>query len=181
VSADQEGFAVALRVPNLGPTDSYLGEVRATIQELEHAGKPVDLVRVEEPIGAWMALRRYGAGELAHVQLHSGDSMYEPFHSVREGIVSARLHTSLLALIHGNRRLLQFAIEDGTQKIQEIFDDVGLPLRVYGIEKFSCEKVLRFLEEGEPIDEKQACRALQEGRRLVSLGLDETEQWLESL
>lgn len=183
-AAEKKGFAVALRVPNHCNDARYFAALRHTLSYLEGRSHTcIDMVRVEDPIGIEMESRGYGKGDVRHIHLVYGDEMYEPFRFKRDGIVSCRLHTTLVALLHGNRQLVQYQLEGNTNKIREILDDIGLNcMPVYGREHFSSARIEDFLNDpADPIDEAKVCDALANARAMVQSGLDEFEKWLQSL
>ena len=84
--------------------------------------------------------RGYGSAARPEVGLSNNSNLYHPFSAVREGIISCRLHTTIIAILAGNRRVLQLQIKSGTNKISEIMSDIGLSsLTVYPLEKMKVD------------------------------------------
>jgi hypothetical protein len=172
------GGAVALRIPdrrNAGDVPAYLGRLREALDELERCGLPVDHLLPGPPIDGEMRRRSY-------TRLFDMDSMYEPFAARRDFVLSSRLHTTLVALLNGNRRVLQFQVEDGTNKIAEIFGDIGLDsLVVHRRSELGREIVADFLGSRAVIPEADVDAALARARAQVDVGLDALEEWLATI
>lgn len=178
-SGYQPGSALALRTID---NPDFQNNVRHMLHGLHGLGRNFDFVRVEEPIGQEMEEKGYSTGKLDGIRMFSGDDMYKPFCTVRDAIVSCRLHTTLLALLHGNRAIMQFQIEKGTNKIREIFDDLGLTsLRVLGSEDYTLDSIIDFLEAPNCLPEEEIKAAMERARGLVETGLDALEEWLDLL
>lgn len=175
----KEGLAVALRVSRQS-SDEYLKSVRGIIQWLCHAGSPVDFVRVEEPIGCEMSqsLKPHSGRGIGMAQ---GNDMYLPFVSRRDAIISCRLHTTLLAILNGNRRIQQFQIEPGTSKIREVLADLEFDIPTLTPSELTRERLETFLHGSDVLPAAQVQSALQRAHRLVEQGLDAFEDWLYSL
>jgi hypothetical protein len=175
----QPGIAMALRA-----TDSTVlqDRVRGILRGLPDMARDIDLVRIEEPIGAEMAAAGDRPGNLSGMRMFQEDDMYTPFQKVRDAVVSGRLHTTLLALLHGNRAIMQFQIEKGTDKIREMFHDLGLKsLPVFGSEDYTLEAIGEFLDSPRRVPEAEIDSALAAARTLVDTGLDAFEEWLDAL
>jgi hypothetical protein len=178
----ETGFAVALRVPNLRPTAAYFHEIRAILNYLEALAVRVDHVRMESPMDNEQIARGYGSPACPNIGLWGGSRMYQPFVAKREGVISSRLHTTLMALLAGNRKILQFQIESGTNKIKEILEDIGLNhLPVEPIEHVRLSTIREFVEGGNTLSQADVRRALANASRQVEAGLDAFEDWLLSL
>lgn len=173
------GYAVALRVPNEGPSTEYAERLRAILDFFD--GVPaVDHVLMEAPFDEEQ--RQRGYGELQSAALFHGDEMYRPFQYRRDAIVSCRLHTTLIALLNGNRKVLQYQVEGHTRKLEQIFHDIGLEsLQVRRVERLSAGDIRGFLSEGSVLEDTLVEQALQRARKLVESGLDRTCEWLDSL
>ena len=175
----QPGSALALRTID---DPDFQDNVRDILEGLKGLGRNLDFVRVEEPIGQEMEGKGYGTGKFDGIKMFSEDDMYTPFCQVRDTIVSCRLHTTLLALLHGNRAIMQFQIEKGTNKIREIFDDLGLQsLRVFGSEEYNLESIIEFLNNPCFLPEEEIQSVVTKARRRVETGLDALEEWLDHL
>jgi hypothetical protein len=156
--------------------------VRTIVTQFCGLRTPVDFVPVEEPFGTEMRLNGIGTYLQPHTGLYSGDCMYAPFHYRRDAIISSRLHTTLLALLHGNRRILQFHIEKGTNKIEEIAGDIGLrSLAINRQDDVTWERICEFLNSDEAIPEDEARSALQNAKEMAERGMDAFSDWLRQL
>jgi len=179
---ERAGIAVALRVPNQDPGPQYLAELRRALEHLRGLGGDVDFVQVEGRIGQEMRQWTALAGVCGSKSVYHGDDMYIPFSCRRQAIISARLHTTILALLHGNRAILQFQIEEHTHKMAEMLRDIGLTsLVVRSRDALNTETMSSFLASPEVIGEQEVECALAEARRRVETGLDAFEEWLESI
>lgn len=108
--------------------------------------------------------------------------MYLPFLQRRDAIISARLHTTLIALLHGNRKILQFHIELGTNKSEEILGDIGLgSLKVHRLQDVCWCLIDQFLEQGQTISEAEAQSAIECGRTKTMEGMNVFLEWLHSI
>ena len=175
----QSGSALALRTID---NPDFQDNVRTILEGLYGLGRNFDFVRVEEPIGEEMEAKGYNKGKFEGIQMFSGDDMYKPFCQVRDTVVSCRLHTTLLALLHGNRAIMQFQIEKGTNKIREIFDDLGLKsLKVFDSEDYTLESIIEFLNDPYLMPEDEIEAVQTKARGLVETGLDALEEWLDLL
>ena len=173
------GSALALRTID---NQNFQDNVRGILEGLHGLGKNLDFVRIEEPIGEEMAAKDYGKGEFEGMKMYCEDDMYTPFSQVRDTVISCRLHTTILALLHGNRAIMQFQIEKGTNKIREIFDDLGLKsLRVFGSEDYTLESITQFLDDPCFLPEEEIKSAVTKARGRVEAGLDALEEWLDRL
>ena len=77
---------------------------------------------------------------------------------------------------------MQFQIEKGTNKIREIFDDLGLTsLRVLGSEDYNLDSIIDFLEAPNCLPEEEIKAVMERARGLVETGLDALEEWLDLL
>jgi len=173
------GCAVALRLPNRNVPKEYLGELRNILDYFETVPKPIDHVRIEEPMGSEMIRRGYGSQEKGEISMWYDDFMYQPFMARRDAIVSCRLHTTIIALLSGNRAIMQFHIELGTTKLQQFIADLGLDeIPVRGIEHVTRKNIQEFVENPVLISQSAADNAVATARRKVELGLDRFEEWL---
>jgi hypothetical protein len=173
------GLAIALRVPNVGVTEIYLQEMRSILRHLESLGKPIDFTRMESPMGDEQDKRNYGTQLHPNITLFKGNDIYVPFVSIREAVISCRLHTTIVSLLAGNRKIMQFQIESGTKKISEMFEDIGLVgLKVHTIEDLRTENIREFVAEGVILDNIEVEQALRKARSFVEVGLDEFDEWL---
>jgi hypothetical protein len=173
------GNALALRTID---NPDFQENVRTILEGLHGLGRKLDFVRIEEPIGEQMAANGYGTGEFEEMNMYCEDDMYMPFTKVRDAVISCRLHTTLLALLHGNRAIMQFQIEKGTNKIREIFDDLGLKsLRVFGSENYTLESIKEFLDAPSFLPEEEINSVVTKARGRVETGLDALEEWLDHL
>jgi len=173
------GLAVALRVPAYNPPEEFIERTRCILNDLESLGRPIDHTRTEEPIGAEMIARGYGTDGQPRIGLYGDDAMYVPFQAKRDLVISARLHTTLLAILYGNRHVLQYQIEQGTNKIAEIWSDLGLhALRVLPPDEVTRERVNEFISNPTALPEDQVQTALTKAREKVENGLDAVEEWL---
>lgn len=179
---DCEGIAVALRLPNRGVTDAYLETVRDVVGRLRAYPKRVDFVRVEEPIGREMHLSGLGTYCTPNKGLFFDDTMYCPFVLRREAIVSSRLHTTLISLLYGNRKILQLHVETGTNKSEEILGDIGISsIKVYRQGDLNWRLIEQFLD-GEPnLPEAEAQAALDQARARTLKGMDAFLEWLDTI
>jgi hypothetical protein len=176
------GIAVALRLPMLSADDGYRARVREIHGNLEQRDGPIDLVRIEEPVGSEMRLEGYGSFARPNTGLYHLDSLYLPFLARRDAVVSSRLHTSLIALACGNRKILQFQIEEGTNKAQEIFGDIGLrSVPVHRADDVTWANIERFLDGPPNIPEEEAQAALDQARAKVQRGLDAFLEWIDTI
>ena len=176
------GIAVALRLPNHGVTESYLTTVRDIVARLEKRDGQVDFVRIEEPMGREMIIHGLGSCRKPNAGLYYEDTMYLPFLHRRDAIVSARLHTTLISLLYGNRKILQFHIELGTNKSEEILGDIGLnSLKVYRQPDVSWPLIEQFLENGQTISEEEAESALGRAKAKTMEGMNAFLEWLGTI
>jgi hypothetical protein len=181
-SKRQSGLAVALRLPNKQPTEDYIQNVRAVLNYLESLNHPIDQVLIEPPADQEQIARGYGNGIYSRITLWTGNEMYTPFCAIRDGVISCRLHTTILSLLAGNRKLLQFQIEPETNKVAEIFGDIGLTgLAVLPSEKMTATRVRDFVEGENSLSEIEVDHALATARARVNQGLDVFEEWLSSI
>jgi hypothetical protein len=173
----RRGYAVALRVPLGGGDSDYSRRLCAVLDYLD-AVPGVDHVSIEKPFDDEQKRRGYAE----RGELYTGDEMYRPFEYRRDAVVSCRLHTTLIALLSGNRRILQYQVEGHTRKLHQIFSDIGLEsLRVRSPGSLCAREVQEFLEAGESLDDAEVEAALHRGRKLVEQGLDRACEWLESV
>jgi len=178
----ETGYAVALRLPNLSKPAPYLDKIRRILDRLECLDHPVDHVRIEEPIGEEMTARGYNHSGSSAARIFAGNDMYKPFERRRDAIISCRLHTTLISLLHGNRRILQFQIEDGTQKLHQFKRDLGLAdLPMLGREDLTLERIEAFLDNPTELSQEQVELGLSAARTRAQKGFDALEEWLESL
>jgi hypothetical protein len=176
------GIAVALRLPNQGVTESYMTSLRDIVACLETRNGQVDFVRIEEPMGREMIVRGLGSYRKPNAGLFYEDTMYLPFLHRRDAIISARLHTTLIALLHDNRKTLQFHIELGTNKSEEILGDIGLgSLKVHRQQDVCWSLIDQFLEQEQTISEAEAQSALECGRAKSMEGMNAFLEWLHSI
>jgi hypothetical protein len=178
----RSGLAIALRLPNHGTTAEYLQEIRLILDYLESLGSNVDHVRIESPMGGEQIARGYGSAAKPNIGLWGDAKLYTPFAIKRDGIVSCRLHTTLMAILAGNRKILQFQIETGTNKIAEILEDIGLSqLAVHPIQDMRLNTIRRFVESHDQLSEQTVTDALAKARGRINEGLDAFEEWLSTL
>ena len=176
------GIAVALRLPNKGATQEYMETLRDIHRRLQTLQTQVDFVRVEEPLGREMTLSGIGTYLERHTSLAYDDTMYLPFLFQRDAVMSSRLHTTLISLLSGTRKIQQFHIELGTNKAEEILDDMGLhSLNVYRIADVNWANIERFLSDGVTLPEDEVQTALRVARAKVTAGMDAFVEWLESI
>jgi hypothetical protein len=179
---EMAGVAVALRLPNIGVTDEYLSRVWDLIEQFDRSLPRVDFTLVEEPIGRQMKRRCYGTMCRPNTGLYYNDTMYNPFVHRRDAVISCRLHTTLLALLHGNRKILQFHIEPLTNKTEEILADIKLTsLKVHRIDDLNWSCIHDFLDSDTAISEHDAITSLNAAKAKAETGLDAFQEWLESL
>jgi hypothetical protein len=176
------GIAVALRLPNYGVTESYLDTLRDIVARLEQRGGQVDFVRIEEPMGREMIVRGLGSYRKPNAGLYYDDTMYLPFLRRRDAIISSRLHTTLIGLLSGNRKILQFHIELGTNKSEEILGDIGLgSLKVYRQPHVSWSLIDEFLQSDQSLPEAEVRSALECGKAKTMEGMNAFLEWLHSI
>lgn len=181
-NAHRPGVAVALRVPDAHAPESYKAELVRIMDHLETLDTPIDHVRIEHQLGEEQVRRGYGALTVPNVQLWYGDFLYVPFRAPRDAIISCRLHTTILALLAGNRAIMQFQVEPGTSKLQQIFDDIGLSsLPVRPKDALTLDNVRDFLANPPLISEAEAQSAIATARRKDEAGLDRLEEWLATV
>jgi hypothetical protein len=177
----QPGYAVALRLPNKRGNGEYMGRIRDILHKLGSRAEPIDLHRVEEPIGTEMRLQGFGSYLKPRTGLYADDTFYRPFLFQRDAVISSRLHTTLIALLSGNRRLLQFQIEEGTNKIAELLDDIGLrSIEVLCSSDVTWDRIERFLGSPPTIPESEVQDGLAIAHAAAVRGMDELQNWLES-
>ncbi|AMV36603.1 polysaccharide pyruvyl transferase family protein [Planctomyces sp. SH-PL62] len=178
----RQGIAAALRLPNSGVTDEYVGRLWEIIRGLEKKEGQLDLVRVEEPFGRAMILDGLGSYLKPDTGLFGDDDLYIPFLHQRDAIITSRLHTTLLALMYGNRKILQFHVEGGTKKSEEIFADMGISsIPVHQREDVNLATVERFLEAGPNLPEQEAQDALALAKTKTLAGMDAFLEWLDTI
>ena len=178
----KEGIAVALRIPNIGVTESYLGNVTSILNFLENSERIVDNVRIEEPLGSEMEKRGYLSYEKKNINMFQDDYIYYPFRYKRDAIISCRLHTTIIGLLSGNLNILQFQIESGTSKIKQLIDDLGLnSLALHNITEMKVETLSEYLNNPTPLDKVEVDVAIRKAREKVEIGLDAFEEWLGEL
>ena len=103
------------------------------------------------------------------------------FQVKREGVISCRLHTTTLAILAGNRKLLQLQIKSGTNKTAEILKDIGLTdISVLPIEQMKLTSNSQFCPCGSELDDDTVDGALTAQSR-VENGLDAFEEWLSTI
>lgn len=77
---------------------------------------------------------------------------------------------------------MQFQIESGTRKVDEILNDIGLTqLRSIDCDGFSSDRVIEFIQQPQPLDEAHVEAALETARLKTCRGLDGLKQWLDTL
>jgi len=176
------GIVVALRLPNRGVTESYLTTLRDIVARLEKREGQVDFVRIEEPMGREMIIRGLGSYRKPNAGLYYEDTMYLPFLHRRDAIISARLHTTLVSLLYGNRKILQFHIELGTNKSEEILGDIGLhSLKVHRQPDVCWPLIEQFLEEEQTFSEAEAQSALSLAKSKTMEGMNAFLEWLDTI
>jgi hypothetical protein len=179
---ERPGIAMALRVPNSGATTEYRAILAEIIDRLCEQEPDADWVQGEEPLGTMLRDKGIGTYAQPGTGLFHGDAMYAPFLRRRRAVVSSRLHTTLLALLHGNRNILQFHIELGTNKTQEILEEMQLrSLEVHRLGDVRWETISEFLRAPPAIPEEEATAALAWSRERVLAGMQALEEWLHSL
>jgi len=175
---ERPGGAVALRSPNAQPGAAYIRNVEEIVQYLADLRRPIDCTSIEPPLTDFLdaAARRNGFFVL------NGDEMYMPFLAKRDFVISCRLHTTILALKAGNRKVIQFGVEEGTQKLKQIFGDLGLTqLTIHPRESLNRQTIQSFVEGDDRLDDAQVRESLRQARESVLGGLDILEEWLLSL
>jgi hypothetical protein len=176
------GVAVSLRLPNEGLSEAYLNNLRDIVGHLEAQPTQVDFVLVEEPFGGEMKRNAIGSYLKRNTGLYFDDSMYLPFLDRRDAIISSRLHTTLIALLHGNRKILQFHIEGGTNKSEEIFGDMGIhSIKVLRHDDVTWSTIDHFLQAGQVLPEPEAQSALELAKSKTLAGMDALMEWLDTL
>jgi hypothetical protein len=181
-NAHRPGLAVALRVPDEHAPESYRSELVRIMDYLETLNTPIDHARIEHQLGAEQIRRGYGALSVPNVQLWYGDFLYVPFRAPRDAVISCRLHTTILALLAGNRAIMQFQVEPGTSKLQQIFNDLGLSaLPVRSKDTLTLDNLREFLSNPTLVPETAAQQAIATARRKVEAGLDRLEEWLATI
>ncbi len=179
---DQSGIAAALRVDKASDNDDYLGRVVQILDFLEGQGCPLDLTPIEQPLDAVQLERRYGEGPLSHVRLLPREAIYSAFEAKRDAIISCRLHTTLLALLAGNRKILQFQIEPGTNKIVEILTDIGLTsMPILAKADVTVARVQSFLDAEPSLSANEISAAVATARSRNEVAFDRFEEWLLTL
>ncbi len=159
-----------------------MATLRDIVARLENRGGQVDFVRIEEPLGREMIIRGLGTIRKPNAGLYYEDTMYLPFLSRRDAIVSARLHTTLMSLLYGNRKILQFHIEPGTNKSEEILGDIGLhSLKVHRQPDVNWSLIEQFLENGQTIAEAEAQSALGRAKAKTTEGMNAFLEWLDTI
>ena len=114
--------------------------------------------------------------------LYYDNNMYVPFLYRRNAVVSSRLHTTIIGLLHGNRKVLQYHIELGTNKTQEIVDQMGLTsLKVHRISDVNWTTMAEFLKSSSAIPEPEAIAALERCKAKALLGMQAFVEWLHTL
>lgn len=176
------GIATALRLPNTNVSQDYLNSLKDIVVQLQNLDAQVDFVLVEEPFGREMVLNGVGSYLKPNTGLFRDDSMYLPFLHKRDAIVSSRLHTTLIALLHGNRKILQFHIEGGTNKSEEILGDMGIQsIKVHRQSDVDWPTVERFLNEGPSLPEPEAQAALDLAKTKSLRGVNALLEWLDTI
>jgi hypothetical protein len=176
------GIVVALRLPNVGVTEDYLNTLRDIIGRLERLDTQVEFVLVENPFGREMKNNGLGGYLKRNTGLYYDDTMYLPFLHRRDAIVSSRLHTTLISLLNGNRKILQFHIEGGTNKTEEILGDMGIhSIKINRQPDVGWPLIERFLNEEPnlPEDEVQAALDLMKSKTLQ--GMNAFCEWLDTI
>lgn len=179
-----EGVAVALRNPGGDSGEAVVSELRKILDRCEKdANTKYDMVRVEEPVGAEMIRRGYSIGRFRNIRMYSGNSMYIPFMARRDAVISCRLHTLIVALLYGNRRILQIQVERSTNKIGEIVKDLDLiDLPVYAVHDLRENTIVSWLDsEKTMIDNERVLRGIDVARKRNATGIDAACEWLRSL
>jgi len=176
------GIAVALRLPNRGVTEDYLQTLRDIVGRLERLDTQVDFVLVEQPFGREIKDKGFGSYLKRNTGLYYDDTMYLPFLHRRDAIVSSRLHTTLVGLLNGNRKILQFHIEGGTNKTEEILGDMGIhSIRVCRQGDVNWPTIERFLNDGPSLPEAEAQAALDLAKSKTLKGMDTFLEWLDTI
>lgn len=176
------GIAVALRLPNRGVTEDYLQTLRDIVGRLERLDTQVDFVLVEQPFGREIKDKGFGSYLKRNTGLYYDDTMYLPFLHRRDAIVSSRLHTTLVGLLNGNRKILQFHIEGGTNKTEEILGDMGIhSIRVCRQGDVNWPTIERFLNDGPSLPEAEAQAALDLAKSKTLKGMDSFLEWLDTI
>jgi hypothetical protein len=180
--AAKPGIAVALRLPNRGVTEDYLQTLRDIVGRLERLDTQVDFVLVEEPFGREMKDKGFGSYLKRNTGLYYDDTMYVPFLHRRDAVVSSRLHTTLVGLLYGNRKILQFHIEGGTNKTQEILGDMGIhSIRVHRQEDVNWPTIERFLNDSPSLPEAEVQTALDRVKSKTLEGMSAFLEWLDTV
>ncbi|WP_165232417.1 polysaccharide pyruvyl transferase family protein [Aquisphaera insulae] len=176
------GIATAFRLPNAGVTEEYLDRLREIVANLEKTDTQVDFVRVEEPFGQEMIREGLGTYLRPNTGVYSDDTMYLPFLAKRDAIITSRLHTTLLSLMYGNRKILQFHIEGGTNKSVEIFNDMGIhSVPVHQRDEVTWKTVEEFLAAEPNLPEEEAAAALDLAKSKTIKGMDAFLEWLDTI
>ena len=176
------GLATALRVDKAIGNDAYLSEIVKILNYFEQLNIPIDQTPIEKPLGQEQLTRGYHKGDHPLIKLWNKQSIYEPFETRRQAVISSRLHTTLLALMAGNLKILQFQIEPNTTKITDILADIGLgSFPVLSKADVSVDTIKDFLEGPENLDQNEVSAALAKARALNEAALDRMEEWLMTL
>ena len=175
------GYSVALRLPK-AYTDTYINDLKRLINFLNSQNVPIDYSQAEPPLGLEMTKESELFRNHPHATIFPGDDMYIPFSRKRDLIISQRLHTTLLSLIHGNTAILQFQIQEDTSKVAEILSDIGLAeIKVHKLTDFSLDEIQNFLDNPHVIPEETLSSALDAARQKVKIGMDAFEEWVATL
>jgi hypothetical protein len=176
------GIAAALRVDKASDNQAYFDHIKAILDYLEATGLPIDHTYIEKPMDEEQLRRGYGTEKMPMIAMHPKNAMYIPFELRRDAIISSRLHTTLLGLLAGNRKILQYQIEPNTNKINEILGDMGLSMiKVHGKGDVSKERIRQFVEEDAPLDAQLVQDAIANARARNEAALDRFEEWLGKL
>ena len=132
-------------------------------------------------MGREMIIRGLGSYRKPNAGLYYKDTMYLPFLYRRDAIIS-RLHTTLVSLLYGNRKILQFHIELGTNKSEEILGDIGLhSLKVHRQPDVCWPLIEQFLEEEQTFSEAEAQSALSLAKSKTMEGMNAFLEWLDTI
>lgn len=176
------GYAVALRIPQAFYTQEYIESLKEIIQFFESKSERIDFVKVESPIGEDMIKKYSGSNKPDNINLFYNDTMYDPFMNQRDMIISARFHTTIIALLYGNLNIMQFQIERGTNKTYEFLNDLGLSdLKIHTEHDMNLQCIQNFMSNPISLEKTKVEKALQIAKKKVNVGLDALEEWLMSL
>jgi hypothetical protein len=176
------GIAAVFRLPTDQGLDAYLANVREIIRHLERLPTQVDFVKNEEPLATEMRNMLLGTYCKPNTGFYADDFMYNPFMHRRDAIITTRLHTTLVSMIYGNRKIFFCHVQSGTNKTEETLRDIGLhSLKVFRAPDMTWQNVEQFLEEGPSLPEPDVSAALDLAKSKVDHAIDALLEWLESI